>query len=67
MRQVRIVTDSTADIPAELQHTLDIHVVPLKVHFGTDTYQDGVDMGSEAFLRSWLLPMYCPPPLNRLR
>ncbi|SFL47513.1 EDD domain protein, DegV family [Paenibacillus sp. 1_12] len=49
MRQVRIVTDSTSDIPEELQKSLGIHVVPLKVHFGADTYQDGVDMGSEAF------------------
>lgn len=65
MRQVRIVTDSTSDIPVELQHTLDIHVVPLKVHFGADTYQDGVDMGSEAFFEklvaSHVLPTTSQP------
>jgi DegV family protein with EDD domain len=49
MNQVRIVTDSTSDIPVELQRELGIHMVPLKVHFGMETYRDGIDMGSADF------------------
>lgn len=40
---VRIVTDSTASIPAELCRRLGITVVPVTIHFGTDTLVDGVD------------------------
>ncbi|PSL51150.1 DegV family protein with EDD domain [Salsuginibacillus halophilus] len=50
MSRVKIVTDSTADLPKELIEELDITVVPLRVTFpdGT-TYQDGVDLTAEAF------------------
>lgn len=40
---VKIVTDSTASIPAELCRALNISVVPVTVHFGPDTFVDGVD------------------------
>lgn len=49
LSQVRVVTDSTADIPAELRNALNIELVPLKVHFGAETYRDSVDMGPDAF------------------
>src|SRR5690554_3341142 len=49
MGSVRIVTDSTADIPKTLQNELNITVVPLKVHFGEETFEDGVDLTSEKF------------------
>jgi DegV family protein with EDD domain len=40
---VRIVTDSSAGLPAELCRELGIEVVPATVHFGADTFVDGVD------------------------
>lgn len=49
MSRLRIVTDSTADIPASLRKELDIEVVPLKVHFGEETYVDGVTLSSDEF------------------
>lgn len=49
MVNVRIVTDSTADIPKSLQEQLNITVVPLKVHFGEETYEDGVNLHAEEF------------------
>lgn len=49
MGNVKIVTDSTADIPKSLQRELNIHVVPLKVHFGEDTFEDGVDLTADQF------------------
>lgn len=51
MSSVKIVTDSTADIPADLAGTLNIHVVPLKVHFGKDSYEDGVDLHAADFYK----------------
>ena len=46
---VKIVTDSTADIPSELAQELGIEVVPLKVRFGTEEFLDGIDLSSEEF------------------
>jgi len=46
---VKIVTDSTADIPAELAQQLDISVVPLYVRFGNKVYRDGVDISEDEF------------------
>lgn len=44
---VKIVTDSTADIPPELAG--DILVVPCFIQFGTNSYLDGVDITREQF------------------
>lgn len=46
---VKVVTDSTSDIPADLVESLGITVVPCNVNFGTDTFKDGVDLSSEEF------------------
>ncbi len=46
---IRVVTDSTSDIPQSLADALGIVVVPLNVHFGDDTYKDGIDITSEEF------------------
>ncbi len=46
---VKIVTDSTADLPPELARELDITVVPLNVHFGEETFLDGVDLDADTF------------------
>lgn len=49
MAKIKIVTDSTADIPKHLLDELNIVVVPLKVHFGEETYLDGVDITAAEF------------------
>ncbi len=63
---VKIVTDSTADIPAEVVQALGITVVPLTVHFGDKVYRDGVDIDAERFLAalatSRALPHTAQPP-----
>ena len=46
---VKIVTDSTSDIPADLSDSLGITVVPLYVHFGTEVFQDGVTLFADQF------------------
>ena len=46
---VKIVTDSTSDLTPEIASPLGITVVPLYVHFGTESYRDGVDLTTEDF------------------
>jgi len=49
--KTRIVTDSAANIPAELLEGNDIHVVPMYLKFGDTVYQDGVDLPRGEFYR----------------
>jgi DegV family protein with EDD domain len=46
---VRVVTDSTADLPKDQAQALGICVVPLTVQFGEEVYRDGVDLESAEF------------------
>jgi DegV family protein with EDD domain len=48
---VRIVTDSTADLPKETAQELDIAMVPLTVFFGDDAYLDTVELDNADFYR----------------
>lgn len=48
---IKIVTDSTADIPKELLERYDIRVVPINIQFGTETYQEGIDIDRPTFFR----------------
>lgn len=47
--RIKIVTDSTSDLPPEICRDLDITVVPINIHFGDKVYQDGVDLSNEGF------------------
>lgn len=49
MSKIRIVTDSTADIPLSVREELGIEMVPLKIHFGSETYLDSVTIQSAQF------------------
>ena len=46
---VKIVTDSVADIPAEVIDELGISVIPVVVHFGEETYHDDIDITTDEF------------------
>jgi DegV family protein with EDD domain len=48
---VRVVTDSTSDLPPQVAQELGITVVPLYVHFGTEVYKDGIDLSADEFYR----------------
>jgi DegV family protein with EDD domain len=48
-RRVAVVTDSAADIPEEDMDRLDIHMVPVRVHFGEHSYLDKVGITPEEF------------------
>jgi DegV family protein with EDD domain len=69
MRQVRIATDSTADIPASVVSELEIAVVPVQIIWGQKVYQDGVDLSPlvfyERLARYSELPRTSQPPVSR--
>ncbi len=70
-RKVAVVTDSGADIPDDEMDRLDIHMVPLRVHFGDRGYLDKVGMTPEEFyaelLRSPHHPKTSQPPPGDFR
>ncbi|MCD9023269.1 DegV family protein [Cohnella silvisoli] len=49
MASIVLVTDSTADIPAQVRDKLDIAMVPLKVNFGDETYLDNITLQPTQF------------------
>jgi DegV family protein with EDD domain len=41
---VKVVTDSSCDIPPEIARKLSITIVPLYIEIGGETYRDGIDI-----------------------
>jgi DegV family protein with EDD domain len=46
---VKVVTDSTADLPSQLAQELGITVVPVYVRFGEEVYRDRVSISEDEF------------------
>ncbi|MBE0409858.1 MAG: DegV family protein [Anaerolineales bacterium] len=44
MSRIAILTDSTAYLSPDMLERHDIHVIPLKVHWGEETLLDGIDI-----------------------
>lgn len=65
---IKLVLDSTADIPADLRERYGIEVVPLIVQFGSETFLDNVtltrDMFYERLQTSSELPRTAAPPVG---
>ena len=51
MKLVKIVVDSTADLPPELAAEWGITIVPCLVHFGHETFRENVDLSHAEFYR----------------
>lgn len=49
MAKIKIVTDSTADIPVEIRESLGIEVLPITIIDGENEYKDGYDMTPQEF------------------
>jgi DegV family protein with EDD domain len=49
MEKIKIITDSTADLPVEIIEEYEIEVIPLLVNWEGETYRDGVDISLEEF------------------
>lgn len=68
MSQVKIITDSSADLPAQLAAGLGITVLPINIHFGNKTYRDGVDLNAQEFFdklaRTGISPTLSAPPVT---
>src|SRR4030042_878796 len=48
---IKIVTDSTADLPHQLAKDLGITVVPVYLRFGDEVFRDRVDISEDEFYR----------------
>ena len=46
---VKVITDSTSDLPQDLAESLGIELVPANIHFGNETFKDGVDLSNDDF------------------
>lgn len=70
-QRVAIVTDSGADIPESLLEKLGIHMVPVRVHFGHQSFLDKVSLTAHEFYReivtSPIHPKTSQPPPGDFR
>ena len=57
---IRIVTDSTCDLPQSIVDRLQISVLPLFINIGKEAYLDGVDMSRQTFYQK--LPTFKSHP-----
>lgn len=46
---IKIVIDSTADMPTDMRERFGIKVIPLRIQFGDEAFLDGVDITKEDF------------------
>ena len=53
MASIKIVTDSTSDIPLSMAHELGIEIVPMHIHVGEQTFRAGLDITTDQFYQ-WL-------------
>ncbi|GAB4410198.1 MAG: DegV family protein [Anaerolineales bacterium] len=63
---VKIITDTTSGLPADIARRYDIPVIPQVIIFGADSYLEGVEMDNAAFMArlttSRELPKTAAPP-----
>ena len=58
--RIKVVTDSTCDLPKELIEKHDITVIPLYINIGTEGYRDQIDLSRQEFYEN--LPHYKHQP-----
>lgn len=62
---IKIVTDTTCDLPPAMVEEYDITIVPINILFDTEAYQEGVDLDWDLFYRkieeTGLLPTTSQP------
>jgi DegV family protein with EDD domain len=51
VEKIKIITDSTSDLPKHIIEQYDIEVLPLLVNFGSESYIDGVDIKLDEMLK----------------
>ena len=69
MSKIALVTDSTCDLPKSVVKDKNITVIPLNVHFGEETFLDGIDLQSKEFFEklstSEIHPQTSQPSVGR--
>ncbi|MCL5950694.1 MAG: DegV family protein [Chloroflexi bacterium] len=68
MPPVKILTDSTADLPPDVARRLDITVLPITIHVGKKSFRDGIDITAEDFfhqLETASIPATISAPTQR--
>jgi len=69
MSKIALVTDSTCDLPESVVNDKNITVIPLNVHFGEETFLDGIDLQSNEFFEklstSEIHPQTSQPSVGR--
>jgi DegV family protein with EDD domain len=51
MGKIKIITDSTSDLPVDIVSKYDVEVLPLLVNFGEENYKDGIDIDLHTLLQ----------------
>jgi DegV family protein with EDD domain len=71
MSRIAIITDSTANLPMEWIRQYNVQVIPLKIHWGRQTFLDGVDITPDEFYarlsHSKSLPTISEPSIQEFR
>jgi DegV family protein with EDD domain len=66
---IRIVTDTTCDLPPDLLEKHHIVVVPINIQFGQETYEEGISLSKDEFYRKveelHMVPMTSQPSLGQ--
>ena len=57
---IQIIADSTCDLSPTLQNEMHIQTVPLTIHFGSESYRDGIDLTNEQFYSKLALAKELP-------
>ena len=69
MSKIALVTDSTCDLPKSVVKDKNIKVIQLNVHFGDETFLDGIDLQSNEFFEklstSEIHPQTSQPSVGR--
>ena len=67
---IKIVTDTTCDLPPAMVEEYDITMVPINIQFGTENYHEGVDIDRELFYRKieemGIIPTTSQPSVGEL-
>ena len=50
MEKIKIITDSTLDLPSDIVKEKDIEVLPLLINFGEESYLDGVEITTKEMI-----------------
>ncbi len=65
---IKIVVDSTADVPPDLRDSYGIEIVPVLMQFGRETLRDGLDITRDEFytrlVESEEMPKTAAPPVG---